>query len=236
MEQEEPVKRPRGRPRRSSMLPATLANKIEESEDGTDAILGHKFSSMRQAMLEAQEGNNSIEDPDPDPYGFMQELEHEHRVNVLAPEWKAAPDDDLWNRRMLARGRKSKVSRLYLLGFAPAEIAEKIKAPLTMVVKDISSIAGEWRKSYLDDIEILAGRDLATLDYMFSKLAPAIDRGDTKAVTAGVEIIKQRGEILGYKHGVQVDIEQLVRDTAVSHGLDPERAVNFAQRVRVSMK
>lgn len=202
------------------------------------AKANEKITSLSEAMELAlervrEDEFSPIEDPDPDPYGYAQEFEHEFGVNILAPKWKASPDDDKWVKRIKSRARKTAVARMYLEGYTTAQIAMKCKVSEVTIHRDIVAITNEWRESYLDDIEVLASRDLARLDEMLLRLAKQIEKGSINAIKAGVDIIRERGNILGYRHGVQVDIEQHIRETAEAAGFDPDTAVSIAQRVRV---
>lgn len=194
------------------------------------------LASMGDAMQLAMDRSRSVEDPDPDPYGYGQELEELYGVDILTPNWKAKPDDDRWVKRVKARGRQAAVARLFLNGFGVKEISERVKTSQVTVYNDLRHLSQEWRKSYLADIETLAGQDLARLDLLLQKLAPGINRGDTKSITAALEIIKERGTILGYRSGIQVDIEQYVREVAEANGYDPQKAVELAQRISITMK
>lgn len=206
-------------------------------QDGDE--VNYKAKTLSDAMRRAREvlrDPDAFEDPDPDPYGYYQEMENEFGVDLITPNWKAKPDDERWVKRVKGRARKAAVAALYLQGHTAQEIAVKCKVSELTVMKDIGAIQNEWRKSYIDDIEILASRDLARLDEMFLKLWPAIENGDTKAVMAGTKIIEQRGAILGYHHGVSVDIEQHIREIAEARGFDPEVAVGVAQRISIRYK
>lgn len=208
--------------------------------DGSDLKQDSKYHSLAHAMRVAKERLQIEEqddfDPDPDPYGYAQEFENELGIQLLEPQWKAKPDDQRWVRRIKRRSRKAAVARLYLMGYSPHEIAVRVKTSETTVYADIKAVSAEWRRSYLDDIEVLASRDLARLDEMFQKLSPAIEQGEVKSIQAAVEIIRERGNILGYRHGVSVDIEQHIRELATSQGMDPDQAVLIAQRISVRYK
>lgn len=195
-----------------------------------------KISSMADAMELARLKSRAVDDEDPDPYGYGQELEEQFGIDLLTPNWKARPDDERWVKRLKGRARLAAVAKLFLQGHSPTQIAEKTKTSLVTVHRDLQHLGQQWRKSYLEDIEVLAARDLTRLDYFLTKLAPGIERGDTKSVNTAVEIIKQRAQILGYREGVQVDIEQYIREVAESAGYDPDKAVILAQRIRVSYK
>lgn len=194
------------------------------------------ISDMSQAMSLALSRNREVTDDDPDPYGYGQEVEQNYDVDIIAPHWKAKPDDDLWVKRMRSRSRKAAVSKLFIQGHTIQQIAQIVKVSEALVARDIHYISKEWRKSYLDDIEILAGKDLARLDHYLVKLAPGIERGDPKSVSVALEIIKERGSILGYRQGVQVDITQYIREVAEANGYDPERAIEIATRVSYSLR
>lgn len=199
-----------------------------------------KFASLQAAINNARENLRDPEllgDPDPDPYGYAQELENDvEGLQLLEEQWKAKPDDQRWVRRIKARSRKAAVAKYYLEGRTVQWIAAKCKTSQLTIYRDISQISAEWRRSYLGDIEMLASRDLARLDEMYLHLQRGINSGDTKAIDAGIKIIVERGNILGYRQGVQVDIEQYVREVASSAGYDPEKAVAMAQRISVRFK
>lgn len=200
------------------------------------AIDNQKVSDMADAMTIALERARLPVDSDPDPYGYLQELEIETGVELLEPRWKAQPNDNRWVARIKGRARKAIVARLFSLGFAVPQIAVKVNVSESTVYNDLENVAREWRKSYIADTEALAGRDLATLDYLLQKLAEGIDRGDTKAILAAVEIIKQRGDILGYRQGLQVDITQYIREAAEAAGFNPDKAEAIASRISVTMR
>lgn len=200
-------------------------------------MASYKISSMADAMEMASAiARHNPEVDDPDPYGYGQELEEEYGVDILSPQWKAKPADPRWIQRLKTRARKTAVARLFLQGFNPQQIADRTKVSVSTIYTDLANIGQEWRRTYLDDIEELAGKDLARLDWMLTCLGQGIENGDTKSITAAIEIIKQRSEILGYKQGVQVDIEQMVREVAEANGYDPEKAVMMASRISINMR
>lgn len=198
-----------------------------------------KITDLADAMRLANEMlayEDTEEFQDVDPYGYLQEIENDSGTALLEPEWKASPDDDRWNRRIKARARKAAVARYYLMGYPTNEIANLLAISEIVVKKDIEAVSYEWRRNYLEDIEEAAGKDLARLDDMFNKLAGGIERGDIRSIRAGIEVIKERGSILGYRNGVQVDIETHIRELAASLGHDPEQATLLAQRISVRYK
>jgi hypothetical protein len=199
-------------------------------------ISDFKISTMADAMELARQRVRDVDDPDPDPYGYASELENELGLDLLDAEWKAKPDDDRWIKRVKGRARKSAVSRLFLNGHKVAEIARRMKVSEATILHDINMLSQEWRRQYLGDIEILAGKDLERLESYLVALAPGIERGDVKSISAALEIVRERASILGYRQGVQVDIEQYVREVAESHGYDPDKAVQLAQRISITMK
>ncbi len=221
-------------------LPSIPTTAISKGDSDVDLAATHKFNTLSDAIRYARENLRNPEvlfDEDPDPYGYAQELENEiPGMDLLNPEWKAKPDDAKWVKRVKARSRKAGVARMYLQGHPVPFIAAKCKVSQVTIYRDIAQISAEWRRSYLNDIEVLASRDLARLDEMYLKLQRGINSGDTKAIDAGIKIIQERGNILGYRHGVQVDIESYVREVASSAGYDPEKAVALAQRVSVRFK
>jgi hypothetical protein len=191
---------------------------------------------MQQAMKRAEALGRNIEEKDPDPYGYGQSLEQDFSIDILEPEWKAEPDDDRWNKRIKARDRLQKVTKLFRDGHTVSDIAKAVESTEWTIHKDLNSISMSWRKQALEDIEIIVGKDLARLDYYLSRLAPAIERGDVKAIMAATEIVKERGAIMGTRQGVQVDIETYIREVAESNGFDPQKAVDIAMRVKTTLK
>src|SRR6185503_18565361 len=181
------------------------------------------------AMRIARQRSRTIEDnEDPDPYGYAQEVENTLGVDITPPRWKSKPDDERWVQRIRGRARKAEVSRMFLEGRKVPEIAQHCGVSEITILKDLQLISEEYRRSYLDDIELLAGKDLERLESYLAALAPQIGRGDVKAVMAAVEIIKERASILGYHQGVQVDITQLVTEVAEANGFDPSKALAIA--------
>lgn len=195
-----------------------------------------RYDSLRHA-IEAARLNLAHElDEDPDRYGFASDAEQEFGVTLLPPEWKSTPDETLWNKRKKARARRVAVARYYLMGKPVSEIARILKVSDYTAYMDLVAIEEEWRQSAIADIEILAARDLARLDAVINNLWPAVEKRDAKAANAVIEAIKERGTILGYRSGVQIDIEQYVRQVAEANGYDPDRAVQVAQRISVNFK
>lgn len=195
-----------------------------------------KLSSMADAMDLAAQRVREVGDPDPDPYGYGQEVEHESGLNLLQPEWKSRPDDTRWNKRILSRARKAEVAKLFLQGYRVPEISQKLQVSEVTIHKDLENCHRDWKNSYMADVETLAAKDLARLDQYLVNLAPGIERGDTKSIGTAVDIIRQRGTILGYTQGLTVDIETHVREVAEANGFDPEKAVQMAQRISVTMR
>lgn len=199
------------------------------------AAQDYKVGNLKKAMNVARRRVEAA-DPDPDPYGYLQEMENELGIDVLGTSWKAQPDDPLWVKRTKARARKALVAKMFLQGYRPPDIALKLEINEVQVLGDIQQIEDEWRQSYMDDAEIWAARDLARLDYYLTCLSDGIDRGDTKSINSALAIIQERANISGYRHGVQVDMEAYVREVAESHGFDPNRAVELAARMRMTIK
>lgn len=201
-----------------------------------EEVLNYKVGTMADAMELARQRVREVEDPDPDPYGYAQELENELSIDLLDIQWKAKPDDERWIKRVKGRARKAAVSRLFLAGHKVAEIARRCKVSETTILRDINMLSQEWRRQYLGDIEVLAGKDLERLESYLVALAPGVERGDPKSISVALEIVRERASILGYRQGVQVDIEQYIREIAESHGYDPDKAIQVAQRISVTMK
>lgn len=201
-----------------------------------EAVKNHRISSMADAMELAKQVARVHSDDDPDPYGYVQDIERDLGLDLIEPRWKAKPDDDLFIKRAKARARKMAVMKLFMSGFNPKEIAEKVKVSESTVVYDIQMIQSEFRREYLNDAEALAAKDLARTEYWLSRLAPGIDRGDTKSIGVAVEILKERASILGYRQGVNIDMTQFIIEIAESNGYDPNKALQIAERVASSMK
>lgn len=201
-----------------------------------EAVRKHKYSSMWDAMELARQVVRLGDDDDPDPYGYVQDIERDLGLDLLEPRWKAQPDDNLYVKRAKARARKMAVMKLFMHGFTFKEIAEKVKVSEATVFGDVQMIQAEFRREYLNDAEALAAKDLARTEYWLSRLAPGIDRGDTKSVAVAVEILKERASILGYRQGVSIDITQYIVEVAQANGFDPAKAIQIAERVAGSMK
>jgi len=202
-----------------------------EPEDEEDV---YKVATLADAYRVAKERNVDVEDPDPDPYGYMQEMEEGLSIKLLAPNWKAKPDDELWVKRFKARAKKEAVAKLLIQGHKVPAIARECMISEPTVVKYIGDVQREWRRSYLDDAELMAARDMDRLDYYLTKLSDGIEIGDVKSINSAIEIVRVRANILGYAQGVQVDIESYVREVAEANGYDPDRAVALASRISVS--
>lgn len=215
--------------------PAQVTGPILLQPDA-EAVKKHKYSSMLDAMELARQIVRLPDDDDPDPYGYVQDIERDLGLDLLEPRWKAKPDDNLFIKRAKARARKMAVMKLFMSGFNPKEIADKVKVSEATVVGDIQMIQAEFRREYLNDAEALAAKDLARTEYWLSRLAPGIDRGDTKSIGVAVEILKERASILGYRTGVQVDITQYIVEVAQANGFDPEKAIQIAERVAGQLK
>lgn len=203
----------------------------------TDAM---RVAKLREAEKQAKQ-DRRIKTPvkkeeDPDPFGYLQETEEELGIDLLAPHWRAKPDDDLWVKRVKARAKKEAVTGLLIQGHKVPEIARRCNLSEPTVIRYIEDVQREWRRSYMDDAEVLAARDMDRLDYYLTKLADKIEEGDIKAIRAAIEVVRVRANILGYAQGVQVDIESYIREVAESNGFDPDRAVALASRISVSYK
>lgn len=214
--------------------PIPFRNEI--SRGNPQELEEYTITTMAEAMEVARSRVREFISEDPDPYGMAQEAEQEYGVDILNPQWKAKPTDELWSKRVRARARKTAVVRQFLLGFTVPEIAAKLKVTEATVYGDIRHAGKDWRRTYLDDIEKLAGMDLARMDLYLSKLAAGIEKGDVKAIQTAVDIIDKRSKILGYQQGVQIDIEQYVREVAEANGYDPEKAVMIASRISMNMR
>jgi AraC-like DNA-binding protein len=213
-----------------------------EPED--DERLAYRVATITDAMRvaklrEAEEKNRQTVPPpeeDPDPYGYLQEIGNQLSYEVLAPHWKANPDDPMWVKRVKARAKKEEITKLLIQGHKVPEIARRCNLSESTVVKYIMDVQAEWRRSYMDDAELMAARDMDRLDYYLSQLAEKIEEGDIKAINSAIEIVRVRANILGYAQGVQVDISQYIAEVAEANGFDPERAIALASRVSISMK
>lgn len=196
-----------------------------------------RATDLAEAMSMAMSRARDLEDPDPDPYGYLQELEEQFPgIDLLTPQWRARPSDPRWVKRVRGRARKAAVAAKFLMGDGVPAIAAALRVSEMTIYNDLKALQAEWRKSHMADIEALAGQDLARLDYLMQKLAPAIDRGEVKAISAALDIVKERASILGYRQGVQVDIEEFIRAAASSAGFDPNEAVTIARRVQVNFR
>lgn len=198
-----------------------------------DAI---RVAKMRDQAMDEGLLPSLFDENDPDPYGYLSELEQEMGIQLQDAQWTATPDEPLWQKRIRARGRKAMVSKLFLQGYRVPMIAEQLRCSETTVVRDLQRVQLEWRHSYLGDMETIAATDMQRLEYYLLQLAAGIERGDVKSINSAVEIIKERGNILGYRQGMSVDIEQYIREVAESNGFDPDRAVQIASKVSFSFR
>src|ERR1041385_3584166 len=121
-----------------------------------EAVKNHRIGSMADAMELAKQVARIQSDDDPDPYGYVQDIERDLGLDLIEPRWKAKPDDGLFIKRAKARARKMAVMKLFMSGFNPKEIAEKVKVSEATVVGDIQMIQSEFRREYLNDAEALA--------------------------------------------------------------------------------
>lgn len=175
-------------------------------------------------------------DGDPDPYAYGAELEQTYGIDLINPEWKSSPDDDKWVERFRSRGRKAIIAMLMIKGYSENQISKRIGVSEVVVRRDLEAIHREWRQRYLGLHEDRAVLALAKLDYMLTRLMPAIDSGDPQAVRAAAELIKIEGNMIGFNQGIQMDAEIIVRQAAEAHGLDPDRAVEIATKVSMHLK
>jgi DNA-binding Lrp family transcriptional regulator len=196
-----------------------------------------RVTTLADAMSLAMSRVREADDPDPDPYGYVQELDEAFPgAGLLEAEWQSRPDQPQWRKRVVARGRKAQVSHRFLMGQQVTEIARALNVSEATVYRDLRNLQAEWRDAHMSDIEALAGQDLARLDMLMTKLSPGIERGEVQAIKAALDVIKQRADILGYKAGVQVDVEEFVRGVAEAAGLDPNEAVIYARRISVNYR
>lgn len=199
-----------------------------------EAIEGYRITDMATAMQRAMQSVRELDDGDPDPYGFAQELEEEYGANILPNQWKARPSDSRWSKRQRARARKAAAAHAFIKGKTVAEIATALRVSENTIYNDIKHASQEWRRQYLSDIEVHAGQTLARLNWMLERLTEGIESGDTKSINSALAIIQEQGTILGYRGtGVQVDITQMIREVAEASGFNPEAAVELATRISV---
>lgn len=218
----------------SENLPAPKSTVLSRGD--SEAIEAFKLTSMADAMNLARQRVREVDDDDPDPYGYAQELENEFDWDILPKKWKANPDDPQWIKRMKARARRAAVANFYVTGHKISDIAKKCKVSEVTVYRDMQVMMQDWRKSYLEDIETLAAKDLATMDFMLQRLHNGIMRGDPKSISVALSILQERANILGTRQGVQVDIEEYVREVASANGYDPDTAVAHARKISITMK
>lgn len=176
------------------------------------------------------------DDPDPDPYGYAQQIEEQSGLTLLPRSWKATPDDNLYNKRLVARARRAQVQTMVLAGVTREDMARELGVSEVTIDRDIRAINEEWRDSYLSSAEDIAARNIARLESYLVALQQGIARGDTKSINTAVEIIKELNSVVGVRQGVQVDIEQYIREVAESNGFDPDAAVAIAQKITITMK
>lgn len=197
--------------------------------------MNYTIESLGDAMVLANTMARNTEEQDPDPYGFASDVEEEQHLDLLPSRWKAPQGTSLWNSRQTRRARLARVADMVTKGLDPANIADQLGVSRVMILQDITAIRREWQSSILASAQASAAEDIARLRWMFSKLVPSIERGDTKAINSATDIIRTIGDIVGYRQGVQVDVEQLVRTVAESEGFDPDKAVQIASRISIKL-
>lgn len=136
--------------------------------------------------------------------------------------------------------RRTEIAKLLIRGWGPSRIAEHLSLPVNTVSTDIKVMEAQWRSTQLEQVEKVALYDLMRLEQAVDRLMPIIEKEGVekaiKAVDALAKVIQLRGDILGYRQGVTVDIESYVRAVAEANGFDPERAVELAQKVVISIR
>lgn len=195
-------------------------------------ILTRQALTIKQAM---QRARNQEPDQDPDPYGYLNELEDAQGLQLLPDAWKATPDSDLHVKRRMKRARREKVAGLWMRGRTVAEIARLVNVNEVTVYGDLGSIHEQWQETQLEAVEVQAARDLARIDFAVDKLWPKVTKGDVNAIGVLATLIDKRGKILGYGNGVQVDIEAYIRRVAEANGYDADEAVAVAARIKISL-
>lgn len=138
--------------------------------------------------------------------------------------------------------RRTEVGKLLARGWNVVRIAERMGLPVNTVSQDKLVLEAEWKETQLENAERAAALDLTRLDMAIDRLLFIIDNPKvgvfnlTRAIEQLTRIVQLRGEILGYRQGVTVDIESYVRAVAEANGYDPEAAVELAQKVVISIK
>lgn len=195
-----------------------------------------RYNTLAQAVAAATVALKHDLDPDPDRLGYASDAEEEYGIDLLPMQWKGKPDSSLWIKRTKARARQVKVAKYHLMGMTSAEISRRMKVSVWTVYQDVKAVEQQWQELAVADVQAHAARALARLDRMFIKLWPSIEAADPKAIDAGVNIIKEQGTILGYRTGMQIDVESYVRQIAQANGYDPDKAVEMGQRISLTLK
>jgi hypothetical protein len=147
--------------------------------------------------------------------------------------------DDFPTRRLarqrLIEARRERVAHYLMLGWTEARIAIELKVSQSLISYDVKAIREQWQSSTVDAVGQAALLDIARLDFIITGL---LERAqfDYKAADACLKAIHQKAQILGYAQGVSFDVEQYIRELAIQNGYEPERALEIATRISVTLR
>lgn len=137
-------------------------------------------------------------------------------------------------QQRLIEARQERVAYLMLLGWTAIKIADEVGVNPSTISYDIKEIRAKWQQQTVDAVAQAAITDVARLDFIIIGLLP-LAISDVRAADACLKAIHQKATILGYNTGVSVDVEEYIRDLAVQNGASPDRAMEIATRISLTM-
>lgn len=132
-------------------------------------------------------------------------------------------------RRISAAERQAEALKLKKEGTSYREIARKLgyashSGARKAVEKALTKIVKEPAESYLK-------LSLLRLDDMRKALWWKVMTGDVPSILAMLKIEEREAKLLGLDAPTKIDIEHRIRQIATEAGLDPDEAVQEAQRI-----
>lgn len=138
-------------------------------------------------------------------------------------------------RSRIIEARREQVAELLLYGWSEARIADQVGVAPSTVHEDIVSIREVWQEATINNVAQTALLDLARLDFIISGQLPRA-QSDFKAAEAVMKAIEQKARILGYDRGITTDVEEYIRSMVEATGYDPDKAVEIAQTISLTLK
>lgn len=133
------------------------------------------------------------------------------------------------NRMLKAAERQAEALRLKKEGYSYPEIARKIGykthvGAMKAVKRGLEKLVQQPAEEYLK-------LSLLRLDDARRALWWKVQAGDVPAILALLKIEEREAKLLGLDAPAKIDIEHRIRQIAEEAGLDPEEAVQEAQRI-----